>query len=161
MRHFMFKNTLGATDPVTVAQGFDLPPPPPITDQTHTYYYSLDAYLAPCDLVLASAETITVHFNAPISVRWMKSEEQIDKLDEQHLTLAVTNKGTEPVFAEQNNGNPCCKLAWNQKNPNKQRHDVRGFVQLSFYRKPILCHTLSRSGGRDETTHRRGSAHAA
>jgi hypothetical protein len=98
MRHFMFKNALAATDPVTVAQGFDLPPPPPpITDQTHTYYYSPDAYLAPCDLVLASAETITVHFNAPISVRWMKSEEQIDELDEQHLTLAVTNKGTEPV----------------------------------------------------------------
>jgi hypothetical protein len=79
MRHFMFKNALAATDPVTVAQGFDLPPPPPITDQTHTYYYSPDAYLAPCDLVLASAETITVHFNAPISVRWMKSEEQIDE----------------------------------------------------------------------------------
>jgi hypothetical protein len=95
----MFANAWAATDPITIAQGLDQPPPVSTqqADQTHTYFYSPANYRAPFDFVLAPDEMINVHFNAPLSVRWLKSDGQTDELDEQHVTLAVTNSGTVPL----------------------------------------------------------------
>lgn len=88
----MFVNEHAVTDPAAIAQATDCVAP------AHTCYYSPTAYWAPDDIVWASGETITVHFNAPLSVRWLTLDQQADELEDKHLTLAVTNESQQPVL---------------------------------------------------------------